>query len=375
MEMKKIKVFSFLTLFLLSFILGQTTLAQNILKQEPEYVKARVIRILEEKDFERENGNIVKQQKVELLSLGGKNKGEIFIYNGISELDVLSGHQYSEGDRVFLSIEYSESGELQVYIVDYVRERSLFFLFTLFVLVVLLVGKKIGIRSIIALGVSFLLILKVLAPLILAGYNPVLTGLILSISVLLAMVYITEGFNTKAHISVISIFITLLLTLLLSWFFVNLSRLSGMSSEETIFLISDNIKVINFKGLLLSAIIIGALGVLDDIAVGQVEAVQQLILTDPTQSQKKLFKSAITIGRAHLGVIINTLFLAYVGASLPLILLFNVKSAPFVSFSQVINHESIATEIVRTLVGAIGLCLAMPIATLLAVLVLNKKKS
>ncbi|NCB20827.1 MAG: YibE/F family protein [Clostridia bacterium] len=375
MEMKKIKVFSFLTLFLLSFILGQTTLAQNILKQEPEYVKARVIRILEEKDFERENGNIVKQQKVELLSLGGKNKGEIFIYNGISELDVLSGHQYSEGDRVFLSIEYSESGELQVYIVDYVRERSLFFLFTLFVLVVLLVGKKIGIRSIIALGVSFLLILKVLAPLILAGYNPVLTGLILSISVLLAMVYITEGFNTKAHISVISIFITLLLTLLLSWFFVNLSRLSGMSSEETIFLISDNIKVINFKGLLLSAIIIGALGVLDDIAVGQVEAVQQLILTDPTQSQKKLFKSAITIGRAHLGAIINTLFLAYVGASLPLILLFNVKSAPFVSFSQVINHESIATEIVRTLVGAIGLCLAMPIATLLAVLVLNKKKS
>lgn len=189
------------------------------------------------------------------------------------------------------------------------------------------------------------------------------------------MVYITEGFNTKAHISVISIFITLLLTLLLSWFFVNLSRLSGMSSEETIFLISDNIKVINFKGLLLSAIIIGALGVLDDIAVGQVEAVQQLILTDPTQSQKKLFKSAITIGRAHLGAIINTLFLAYVGASLPLILLFNVKSAPFVSFSQVINHESIATEIVRTLVGAIGLCLAMPIATLLAVLVLNKKKS
>jgi len=375
MEMKKIKVFSFLTLFLLSFILGQTTLAQNILKQEPEYVKARVIRILEEKDFERENGNIVKQQKVELLSLGGKNKGEIFIYNGISELDVLSGHQYSEGDRVFLSIEYSESGELQVYIVDYVRERSLFFLFTLFVLVVLLVGKKIGIRSIIALGVSFLLILKVLAPLILAGYNPVLTGLILAISVLLAMVYITEGFNTKAHISVISIFITLLLTLLLSWFFVNLSRLSGMSSEETIFLISDNIKVINFKGLLLSAIIIGALGVLDDIAVGQVEAVQQLILTDPTQSQKKLFKSAITIGRAHLGAIINTLFLAYVGASLPLILLFNVKSAPFVSFSQVINHESIATEIVRTLVGAIGLCLAMPIATLLAVLVLNKKKS
>lgn len=373
--MKQIRVLIILTLLFSSFILGQNSLAQEALVDAPEYVKARVIRILEESDFERENGNIVKQQKVELLSLGGKSQGEILIYDGISELDVLSNRHYREGDRVFLSIEYSESGEQQVYIIDYVRERALFLLFALFVIVVLLVGKKIGLRSIIALAISFFLILKVLAPLILAGYNPVLVGTVLAILILLTMVYVTEGFNTKAHISIISIIFTLLVTLFLSWFFVNLSRLSGMSSEEAIFLISGNINIINFKGLLLAAIIIGALGVLDDIAVGQVEAVEQLLLTDPSQSQKRLFKSAITIGRAHLGAIINTLFLAYVGAALPLILLFSIKSAPFVSFSQVINHEGIATEIVRTLVGVIGLCLAMPIATFLAVLILKRKRN
>ncbi len=141
------------------------------------------------------------------------------------------------------------------------------------------------------------------------------------------------------------------------------------------FLIGDNIKAINFQGLLLAAIIIGALGVLDDIAIGQIEAVEQLIINNPAQTRRKIFGSAMAIGRAHLGAIINTLFLAYVGASLPLILLFNIKSEPFLSFSQVINNEEIATEIVRSLVGVIGLCLTMPIATILAVwLLFNKKR-
>ena len=171
----------------------------------------------------------------------------------------------------------------------------------------------------------------------------------------------------------ISIFFALLVALALSALFVNLARLSGTSTEETIFLISANIQAINFQGLLLAAIIIGALGVLDDIVVGQVESVWQLMLNNPERKKSEIFKSAMSIGRAHLGAIINTLFLAYVGASLPLVLLFSIRSEPFLSWSQVINHEIIATEIVRTLVGVVALCLSMPIATFLAVLMLDKK--
>lgn len=369
------KIFTYIFVFFFFFF---SFFSKNVFAQEnfpnSEYVKARIIRILEEKSFERENGSIVTQQNVELLGLSGNNKGKIFVYNGISEIDVISNRSYKEGDRVFISIEYNDVGEQHVYIVDYVREKALFFLFALFIVIVLLVGKKIGWRSIIALAISFFFILKTLAPLILAGYNPIIIGPLVALLILISLVYITEGFNVKAHIAIVSIFITLLITFVLSWFFVHLTSLSGMSSEETLFLISDNIQAINFKGLLLAAIIIGALGVLDDIAIGQIEAVEQLILNNPQQNQKQIFKSAITIGRAHLGAIINTLFLAYVGASLPLVLLFSLKTAPFVSFSQVINHEGIATEIVRTLVGVIGLCLAMPISTFLAVLILERKR-
>lgn len=370
--MKKIIIIFLLTISL--FFSSRSVLAEVNLPSNQEYVKARVTRILEEKSLLRENKDEIIQQKIELISLGGETKGETLVYQGISEIDVLSNIRYKEGDVVFISIDKNEDGEQVVYISNYVREKSLIWLLILFLLVVIIVAGKTGWRSILALGVSFILIMKFLAPLILSGYSPMIVGPVAAFLILISLVYITEGFNIKAHISIISIFSALLATFFLSWFFVRWTRLSGTSTEEAIFLISDNIQAINFQGLLLAAIIIGALGVLDDIAVGQVEAVEQLIISNPKQSQKKLFIAAMSIGRAHLGAIINTLFLAYVGAALPLILLFNIKSEPFLSFSQVINHEDIATEIVRVLVGVIGLCLALPIATFLAVTILSKQK-
>lgn len=359
-------------LSLLLFYCAPSVQAQTA--AQAESVKARVTRILDERTITRENGDIITQQDIELISLGGATKGEILEYKGISSIDVVSARLYETGDTVFVSIEYDEQNNRVVYITDFVRERGLIILVILFVIVVGLIGGKVGWRSLLALTISFMLILEFLAPLILSGYNPIVVGPIATILILAALIYITDGFNRKAHIAMLSIFIALIITFLLSWLFVNLTRLSGTSSEEVIYLIGDNIQALNFQGLLLAAIIIGALGVLDDIAIGQIEAVEQLRINNPNQSRLSLFKSAMAIGRAHLGAIINTLFLAYVGASLPLILLFKIKSEPFVSFSQVINHEEIATEIVRGLVGVIGLCLTMPIATILAVLLLFNKK-
>ncbi|MDP3836615.1 MAG: YibE/F family protein [bacterium] len=366
------KSLSVLLLFFLFFFVVPIAQAQTI--TQAESVKARVTRILDERTITRENGDVITQQNVELVSLGGTTKGETLEFKGISTIDVVSSRLYKAGDIVFVSIEYDEQNNRVVYITDFVRERGLIILVILFVIVVGLIGGKVGWRSLLALVISFMLILEFLAPLILAGYNPIIIGPIATILILAALIYITDGFNRKAHIAMLSIFVALIITFLLSWLFVNLTRLSGTSSEEVIYLIGDNIAALNFQGLLLAAIIIGALGVLDDIAIGQIEAVEQLRLNNPNQSKVNLFKSAMTIGRAHLGAIINTLFLAYVGASLPLILLFKINSAPFLSFSQVINHEEIATEIVRGLVGVIGLCLTMPIATVLAVWLLFDKK-
>jgi uncharacterized membrane protein len=372
--MKKIIIICLILISGIFFISNKVVLAEGDAQPSPEYVKARVIRILEEKTLVRENEDEITQQNIELLSLGGESKGETLFYQGISEIDVLSSGVYKEGDVVFVSVDENEAGERVVYISNYVREKNLLWLFILFLVVVIVVGGKTGWRSILALAVSFFLIMKFLAPLILAGYNPMIVGPLAAFLILISLVYITEGFNIKAHISIASIFSALLATFFLSWFFVKVTRLSGTSNDEVMYLISENIQAINFQGLLLAAIIIGALGVLDDIAVGQVEAVEQLIISNPEQGQKKLFTAAVSIGRAHLGAIINTLFLAYVGAALPLILLFNIKNEPFLSFFQVINHEEIATEVVRTLVGVIGLCLAMPIATFLAILILSRRK-
>ncbi len=367
-----IKRFSLISLIIFYFLFPFNVLAQSS-NLETIQTKARVIKILEERSLLRENNSQSIQQDLELLVLEGNLKGQTFIFRGIGEIDVISGQNYKVGDRVLISIEKDANGKDLVYVLDYVRDRALFWLFILFIIVVLVVGKKIGWRSILALVVSFFLILKVLAPLILAGYNPIIIGPLAALLILVTLVYLTEGFNIKAHISVISIFFALLAALALSALFVNFARLSGTSTEETIFLISANIQAINFQGLLLAAIIIGALGVLDDIVVGQVESVWQLMLNNPERKKSEIFKSAMSIGRAHLGAIINTLFLAYVGASLPLVLLFSIRSEPFLSWSQVLNHEIIATEIVRTLVGVVALCLAMPIATFLAVLILDKK--
>lgn len=355
-------------------IIGLLCAGQAFASSSAATVKARVDKILESQSLYRENGDEIIQQNVELIGLSGDYKGKSLIYRGIGDLDVVSNRTYEVGDTVFASVDYDSDGSQVVYITDYVRSRGLLWLLVLFVAVVLLVGGKIGWRSILALFLSFFLIMKFLAPLILKGDNPILIGSVSAFIILLLLVYITDGFNRKAHIAVLSIFSALVITIALSWFFVGLTNLSGTSSEETVFLIGDNIATIDFRGLLLAAIIIGALGVLDDITIGQVEAVEQLIINNPTQSRRRLFFSAMKIGRAHLGAIINTLFLAYVGASLPLVLLFSLKHEPFLSFAQVVNNEEVATEIVRSLVGVIGLCLTMPIATTLSIWLLFNKK-
>jgi len=145
-----------------------------------------------------------------------------------------------------------------------------------------------------------------------------------------------------------------------------------MANEEVAYLISIGKGNINLNGLLLAGIIIGALGVLDDIVISQIALVKELKSSNPEISNKEAFSRAMKVGVSHLGSMVNTLFLAYAGASLPLLILFSMKQPPFETFGQVINNEIIATEIVRSLTGSVGIVLAVPIATFLAVRFIKK---
>lgn len=367
--MKKIKI---VILFVLIFFSAsyKGALAESSVPgilDKPKIAEAQVLKILDQKEDFRENGSKTIQQNLELGILSGPLKGQTVVYLGISGIDVVSSRIYKINDKVLVSYNRDETGQYVFYVTDYIRTGSLLWLSLFFLLVVLLVGGRKGVMALVSLAISFFVIIKILVPLVFAGYDPLAVGILVSFLILFALIYLTEGWNKKAHVSVLSIAISLAVTAGLAIIFGHLSHLSGSAQEEIIFLIDAVNVPINFHNLLLAAIVIGTLGVLDDVVVGQVESVQQIKIANPDLNNSQVFKMAMKIGRAHLGAITNTLFLAYASAALPLILLFSVHQEPFLTVSQVINNEDIATEIVRTLVGVISLCLSAPIATFLAV--------
>ena len=174
--------------------------------------------------------------------------------------------------------------------------------------------------------------------------------------------------------AVISIFISLFLTIIISRAFVALAKLTGAASEDVLFLFNIEGVTLNLEGLLLAGIIIGALGGLDDVVISQVATVEQLKSANTNLKGKALFKKAYRVGVSHIASMTNTLFLAYAGVSLPLLILFVSGESVFTGFTQAINTELMATEIVRTLAGSIGLILSVPIATLIATFWFSKRK-
>ncbi len=183
--------------------------------------------------------------------------------------------------------------------------------------------------------------------------------------------YVTHGFNMTTTSAVIGMIFTIIITGFLAYIAVHWARLSGFSNEEAVYLNLDTRGSIDFVGLLLGGILIGLLGVLYDVAIGQAISVEELHHIAPHIPRRKIFTRAIRIGREHIGALVNTLAIAYVGVSLPLLLLYvHSSSGPI---SQTINREIFATEIVRTMIGSIGLVIAVPITTIIAIFILMKK--
>lgn len=333
---------------------------------QEQIAQAKVIKILEEKEVKRDDGSTVKQQNLELKILSGPLTGQTVKYFGISDVQVTVAGLYRPGDKVIVSYNRDDTGKYVFYVIDYVRSSALLWLLIFFVAVVLLVGRIKGLRALFSFFLSFLFIIYVMVPLFLRGWNAVAVGIIGSLIILLLITYFTEGYNHKSHIAALGILLSLVFTAILSAIFAASNHLTGLASDEISFLISSINHPLNYKNLLLASMFIGALGVLDDVVMGQIEAVLQIKKANPFLKNTQVFKMAVKIGQSHLGAIINTLFLAYISAALPLVLLIGLHQEPFVSFSDIINNEQVATEIVRTLVGIIGLCSAVPISTWLA---------
>jgi uncharacterized membrane protein len=364
----KISLIFFLFCFLFPVIASAETQSQP---NQDQTFKARVTEIVEEKKTTRDNGSISVMQKLKLKGLDGKWKDQEIVFDG-TKYDVIAAKTYKVGDKVIVSYNKDSEGQDIFFIIDYVRQGWVYWLAIIFAIVVIVIGKLKGVRALIVLALTFFIILKFIIPKILSGSSPLLISIIGSLFILILAVYITEGLKRKSTLVIISVFISLLIIGLLSVLFTSLTKLTGFASDEALYLVGFASQTVNMQGLLLAGIIIGALGVLDDVVITQISLVQELKIANTQLSKKQLYTKAMKVGISHMASMVNTLFLAYAGASLPLLLLFSMSSS--VGLSNALNNEMITTEIVRTLIGSIGLVLSIPIATLLGVWFIQKDK-
>jgi uncharacterized membrane protein len=230
-------------------------------------------------------------------------------------------------------------------------------------------GRWRGLGALAGLAASLLVIVKFLLPSILDGNSPVMVAVVASSLIAFIALYLAHGFTIPTSVALLGTFASLAVTAVLSLLFVAWSNLTGLSDESALYLTSLGINV-DLQGIVLAGFVIGALGVLDDVTVTQVSAVLELRAARAELTRGELYRSAVRIGRDHISSTVNTLFLAYAGAALPLLLLFTQASQGVGSLA---GREIIATEIIRALVGSIGLVAAVPITTWLAVTALAPK--
>ncbi len=341
----------------------------KLTKSKNTTFRARVIKILEEKIVDDAGGKKIKQQNLQLKGLSGDFKNKEIYFQGIDNFQVSLLQNYKVGDQVLVSVDQDQNGQNVYYIIDFIRNRYIYWLIIIFILVVLAVGRWKGLRAIISLLITFVFILKFILPAILKGYNPVLIGIGGGFIILFFIIYITEGISKDSHIAVASILVSLIVTGILAVVFSSLMRLTGMS-EESVYLVNMINQDINFRGLLFVGVVIGSLGVLNDMVVSQISVVREIKQTSHNLSDHHVFKKAYRVGISHVSSMTNTLFLAYAGSALTILLLFSVGN---MEFRDILNNYLISTEIFRGFIGAIGIVLSMPISTFLAVKFLNQK--
>ncbi|WP_079129027.1 YibE/F family protein [Streptomyces qaidamensis] len=293
----------------------------------------------------------------------GDDKGRTF--TEIVQPD--QSRQLHEGQKVVVAYEPSAPKDLQYSVTDVNRRLPMALLAGIFAVAVVVVGRLRGVMALVALAISFMVLNFFILPAILQGSNPLVVAVVGASAIMLIALYLCHGPSARTSVAVLGTLISLLLIGILGSVFIDWAALTGNTDDNT-GLIHGLYPTIDMSGLLLAGIIIGSLGVLDDVTVTQTSAVWELHEANPSMGWRGLYRAGIRIGRDHIASVVNTLVLAYAGAALPLLLLFSIAQS---SVGTVANSELVAEEIVRTLVGSIGLVASVPVTTALAALVVS----
>ncbi len=275
------------------------------------------------------------------------------------------------GQRVIL---YSElEGEVisNIGIQSYARDYYIYILLAIFVIVLLIFGGKKGLLALVTLIIMGLVIIFALLPLVLRGYNPLILAIIFSSLITVVTLFIVGGISNKSFAAICGVIGGLVVAGILAWVFGNAAYLTGFSSEEAQMLaFIDDGNIIDVRGLLFAGIIIGTLGAVLDVGMSIASSMTEIKASNPSISPTELFKTGMNVGRDIMGTMVNTLILAYTGGSLPLLLIFRAYETPY---DRIINMDLIATEVVRSLVGSLGLIVAIPLTAFFFILLTTRK--
>jgi uncharacterized membrane protein len=332
--------------------------AQEVHQELQETVPAEVLKILDERTEDiigTDTEALVQEVRVRIL--GGARKGEEVEF----ETDLM---RLAVGDSIYVNRLESIDGVEYYTFKDANRRFALVTLGLFFVAALLFFSGLHGLRALGSLALSIVVLFFVLVPLLLSGYSPVLVSVLVAGPILGVTIFLTHGFHTRAKIAFLGTFGAVIATGCVATLWVGLARLTGLSSDEAIYLNFSTHGSLDFGGILLGSIIIGILGILDDVAITQASVVGELRRANATLTKRELYTRALRVGRDHIGSLVNTLSFAYIGASLPLVLLL-VKAESGLVLS--LNQEMVAVELIRIFVGSIGLILAVPLTTLIAV--------
>jgi uncharacterized membrane protein len=328
-------------------------------------------------------GSTYRAEVVEIVEEGQVNLGDRLQPYQIARVNILEGPYQGQrfeidygqrqvrpaelrlnpGERILVTVTSRPEGGAAAYFTDFIRTPSLLWLLGVFIVVSILISGWKAVRGLVGMALSFGVILGYILPQILAGNDPVLVSVTGSFAVMLLTLYIVYGWTLKTHAAVVGTLLALVITGLLANYFMNFTRLTGFGSEDALFLIQQANFQINLRGILLGGFLIGALGVLDDLVITQASVVFELLDADPRLRFRSLYDRAMSVGRDHVAATVNTLVLAYTGVALPMLLLFTLSGQ---ALGNLFNLEFVAEEVVRTLVGSLGLMAAVPLTTLIS---------
>lgn len=363
-----------LILILIVLLTSQIALASDFGMDELVSVRGTVVEIVTHMTADdlgaQPSSMIQERQVVKVRILEGDYEGnEYLVENNLGNNEYYN-IRVKEGQEIILVVDKT-SDIMQVHISSYVRDKYEIYIVGLFLVLLVVIGRVKGVKSIVTLGITILVILKFMIPLIIKGSSPILVSVIASVIITIFTLFVVSGINEKTISAILGTLIGVLLSATIAYMVGTMANLTGLNSDESAMLLYLPGEVdLNLQGILFAGIVIGTLGAVMDVSMSISSSMHEIKSIKPDITIKELMESGMNVGRDIMGTMTNTLILAYTGASLPILMIFTAYNS---TMTDVLNLDVIATEIIRAITGSIGIVLTIPITAVIAGIFLGRR--